>query len=572
MSTHTSCDLVRSFEGRLKEEASEAHHLHRYLHDLDEKKQGTPLWVDKPTKEMAREELNVIYPVSKDVFIHIYGGKHGERKTYHPVEPASNINIGRMLSTLEEILAYRLDKTYDYHDSKEQTETLKNLIKEVVIPDPSIADLESFQIEGKHWRRKIRVNPETSIALEYLMIRDKVGVGVIEPMIQDPYIEDISCDGIGPIFVEHKLFRSCKSSITFKVEDELDDYVKRLSDRIGKPVSYRTPIIDGTLPDGSRINLVYGKMVSRKGSNFTIRKFSDIPTSITQLCSWNTLDCTSAAYLWMLIESGTSVWISGETASGKTTTMKALCAFMPPASKIVSVEDTPEVVVPHDNWVREVTKDSEGEEGKVELFDLLKACLRQRPDYIIVGEIRGREGNVAFQAMQTGHPVMSTFHASSVEKLIQRLTGSPIEVPKTYIDNIGAVVIQSAVRVPYKGTVERRVISVNEIVGYDPIEDRFNFIELITWDPITDTFRFKGEGSSYLLESKIAPMYGLSNRDVRKIYTHLDNRAKLLSLLVKAHIFDYYDLWAILKKTSELGVEKALELMRTGRLVQLPQK
>jgi flagellar protein FlaI len=174
--------------------------------------------------------------------------------------------------------------------------------------------------------------------------------------------------------------------------------------------------------------------------------------------------------------------------------------------------------------------------------------------------------------MQTGHPVISTFHASSVEKLIQRLTGSPIEVPKTYIDNIGAVVIQSAVRVPSKGRVERRVISVNEIVGYDPLEDRFNFIELVSWDPITDTFIFKGEGSSFLLESKIAPMYGLSNRDVRKVYKHLNNRAELLRLLGEAHVFDYYDLWKIFKEVREIGVDKALELIRAGKLTQILQK
>ncbi|MCX8192100.1 MAG: type II/IV secretion system ATPase subunit, partial [Nitrososphaerales archaeon] len=399
-----------------------------------------------------------------------------------------------------------------------------------------------------------------------IIIRDKIGIGPLEPMILDPYIEDISCDGLGPVFVEHKIFGSCVSNLIFDNKEELEDYVKRLSERIGRPVSLRKPIIDGTLPDGSRLNVVFGSDISQRGTNFTIRKFSKVPISITQLCLWNTLDYLSAAYLWMLVENGMSVWVAGETASGKTTTLNALCTFIKPEAKIVTIEDTPEVIVPHENWVREGTKEGESDEFKIDLFDLLKAALRQRPNYIIVGEIRGREGYVAFQAMQTGHPVMSTFHASSVQKLIQRITGAPIEVPKPYVDNINAVVIQSAVRVPKLEKVERRVISINEIVGYDSIEDNFNYTELISWDPATDTFNFKGADSSYLLE-KIALLHGYRRRDVRKVYGELMKRADLLRMLAESGVTDYFDLWNTLKIVRDLGIEHSLELMRKGMLL-----
>jgi flagellar protein FlaI len=364
------------------------------------------------------------------------------------------------------------------------------------------------------------------------------------------------------LFVEHKVFGSCRTTIEFNVEDDLNDFVIKLSERIGKPVSYRRPIVDSTLPDGSRINIVFGRDVSIRGSNFTIRKFSDRPLSIIQLCLWNTMDYLEAAYLWMLLEYGLSLWVCGETASGKTTTLKAIIPFIRPNAKIVSIEDTPEIICPHENWTREVTREGEDVGSSVEMFDLLRAALRQRPNYIIVGEIRGVEGSVAFQAMQTGHPVLATFHAASVEKLIQRLTGSPIDIPKTYIDNLNAVIIQSAVRLPQTGMVERRVISINEIVGYDPLEERFNFIELYSWEATNDSHIFRGEGMSYLLEEKIATMKGLPLMERRRIYEELFLRSSVLRLMAENSIIDYYDVWNALNKIYKIGVEEAFARLR----------
>jgi len=187
------------------------------------------------------------------------------------------------------------------------------------------------------------------------------------------------------------------------------------------------------------------------------------------------------------------------------------------------------------------------------MFDLLKAALRQRPNEIMIGEIRGVEGSIAFQAMQTGHPVMSTFHAASVEKLIQRLTGDPINVPKNYVDNLNVVIIQSAVNVPGKG-LGRRVLSINEIVGYDAVNQAFNFMDIFKWDPAMDTFKFTGKNNSYLLEHKIAPRMGIPENQVRKIYSELDRRAKSLRKIHQANITNFYDLFNTLIQLEEAGL------------------
>ncbi|MEM1916867.1 MAG: type II/IV secretion system ATPase subunit, partial [Ignisphaera sp.] len=324
------------------------------------------------------------------------------------------------------------------------------------------------------------------------------------------------------------------------------------------------PIVDATLPDGSRINIVYGGDVSLHGSNFTIRKFSKIPISITQLIAWNTLDAKVAAYLWMLLNNNMSGFICGETASGKTTLLNAISAFIPPTYKVVSIEDTAEVQLPHLNWVRELTRDTGSKESSVTMFDLLRAALRQRPNYIIVGEIRGVEAAIAFQAMQTGHPVLSTFHAASVERVVQRLTGEPIKIPKSFMDNLNFVTIQSAV---WRGGIMlRRVISVNEIIGYDPEVDSIIYVPVFTWDPVRDVFVFRGKGASYLLENKIAVMRGISRINMRQIYEELNMRAQFLDLMVKKKIFNYFDVWNTIIKTYEIGLETALKRLERGSL------
>ncbi|MDD1674004.1 MAG: type II/IV secretion system ATPase subunit, partial [Methanomicrobiales archaeon] len=271
---------------------------------------------------------------------------------------------------------------------------------------------------------------------------------------------------------------------------------------------------------------------------------------------FKTCDYMMAAYLWICLEHGMSLFMSGETASGKTTSLNAMTVFLPAENKIVTIEDTPELKVPHRNWTREVSKGKgkgEGEGADVTMFDLLKAALRQRPNQILVGEIRSVEGAVAFSAMQTGHPVMSTFHASSVEKLIQRLCGDPISIPKTYVDNLNLVVIQSAVKRPTGETV-RRMLSINELVGYNPETQGFSFVEMFHWDPVTDTFDFTGKGASYILENKIATMLGIPENKKAEIYDEVEKRAKILERLHKAGYTGFMDLFNMLTKVKKQGL------------------
>jgi len=379
-------------------------------------------------------------------------------------------------------------------------------------------------------------------------------MGALEPVLRDPNIEDISCSGVGSLFIEHKIFNALKSNISFETHEELDDFVLRLAERIGKPVTYRNPIVDATLLDGSRINIVFGSDVSKQGSNFTIRKFATTPLSIIDIINSGGLDYMMAAYLSLMVGEGMNVFVSGETASGKTTLLNAMAAFVPPTAKIVSIEDTPEFQVPHPNWIREVVRGSlSADDSSVTMFGLLRAALRQRPNLIVVGEIRGEEGAVAFQAMQTGHAVMATFHASSVEKLIQRLTGNPISVPKVYVDNLNIAVICSSVRLP-NGKGGRRVLSVNELVGYDKSTDSFAFVEVFRWNSAKDVFEFTGNMNSYLLENQIAAKRGLPAESKRLIYDELQRRAAFFEQLASQGTNDFYELYSIFAKAQREGL------------------
>ena len=539
-------------------------HLMNYVRSIA-KEIGIPKYYDTYELDYSMKKLkkvNIIYPVGERIFIHVYtpprGIISGYRK-YIAIEPP------RPDPRLEELVEIKLADVITEGDIAEDIEEKKKILLSKLEKIIRIVDTPVNYDKVKPSVRKIPVERRMYEYLRYYLIRDKVGLGILEPFLRDPWIEDITAKGIGFIYLVHKIFGPLETNIEFKTSEELDMFVIRLSERVGKPVSHARPIVDATLPDGSRLNIVYGSDVSLNGSNFTIRKFSKTPISITQLIAWNTMNEYMAAYLWMLLENNMSGFICGETASGKTTTLNAIATFIPPTAKVVSIEDTAEVQLPHPNWVRELTRETGSKESSVTMFDLLRAALRQRPNYIIVGEIRGPEAAIAFQAMQTGHPVLSTFHAGSVERLIQRLTGDPINIPKTFMDNLNFVIIQSAVW--REGIMVRRVLSINEILGYDPNTDSIIFIPVFIWDPVKDVFVFRGRGASYLLEEKIATMRGLSRLEMRKIYEELEMRAEYLRELVRRKIFNYYDVWKAIVKTHELGLEEAFKRLRKGSLL-----
>jgi flagellar protein FlaI len=546
-----------------------------------------PKFYEKISRKLkGTKNPNLIYNLDNGVFVHVLANPEDIRDYYLAIEPSIVDPQESLLKEIEFHLAEHVKELEDITQSPKRLEIIMNIVDSIVyvngyqsptalentkegegvdnkdIKDnsdgnsdiKSIKELKVSSRKSKTIKGKIHVTQFQYNSLRYLLRRKLEGMGVMDPMIMDPNIEDISCSGVGNIFVEHKIFGGLQTSIGFVTEEELDKFVIELAESIKHPVTFRDPVVDATLPDGSRINIVYGNDVSKRGSNFTIRKFSDTPMSILELIQGNMLNFEMAAYLSIIIQEGMNVWVSGETASGKTTLMNALTTFIPPESKIVSIEDTPEVQVPHHNWIRGVTRGSgkSSESSEVTMFDLLKAALRQRPNIIIVGEIRGVEGAIAFQAMQTGHACMSTFHAASVSKLIQRVTGNPINVPKTYVDNLNVIVICQQVRLA-NGFLARRITSINEIVNYDSIADSFSFIEVFNWDPRDDSFAFRGNQNSYLLENKIAPRRGYPEDKRRQIYKLVRQRAEVLKRITEQGTTNFYEVYAILSKAYREG-------------------
>jgi len=537
--------LFQSFTPDMQEQAFLNLHLWNYLDGLDPEEVGIPEFVPRLSKNLRSESSNnFLYPVGNKVFVHLYTAEGEARDRYIAIEPANSVlKTGLMDKVDEKLIDYVGELQAAVGEEKEKREEVLTAILEKICDSG----------DGKTKRSAVKVTPDELDQLRYLMLRDKEGMGAIQPLVSDPYIEDVSCSGVGPVFLEHKIFGGLTAGISFDSDDDLDRFVIKLSEKIGRPVTVRNPIVDSTLPDGSRINIVYGSDVSKRGSNFTIRKFQATPFSILDLINSGTLSFDMASYLSLMLGAGMNTFVSGETASGKTTMLNAISTFIPPASKIVSIEDTPELQVPHPNWTREVVRNTSDGSSSVTMFDLLRAALRQRPNEIIIGEIRGEEGAIAFQAMQTGHACMATFHASSVERLIQRMTGHPINVPKTYIDNLNLIIIMSAVRLP-NGSTGRRVLSINEVIEYDTETDSFGFIEVFRWDPATDTFEFPGYLNTNLLEHVVAERRGMPPREHRQIYKILDDRANILRNLAEKEITNFYELHNVITQANREGL------------------
>ena len=288
----------------------------------------------------------------------------------------------------------------------------------------------------------INLSYESFKKIYYYLCRDFIGFNEIEPLLRDYYIEDIECNGADtPVYIVHRVFRNLKTNLEFKHIESLASFVEKLAQRTGKYVSYAKPILDGSLPDGSRVNATYTKDITSKGPTFTIRKFTKTPWTPTRLLSFNTLSPEMLAYLWLLVQYKMNILVSGGTSSGKTTLLNALAFFIPPEARVVSIEDTRELNLPRDNWLPSVVRTATGanEEGEVDLFTLLKSSFRQNPDYVIVGEVRGKEAYVLFQGMASGHSSISTIHAESIDTVMKRLETPPIELPPTLLNVLDCI-------------------------------------------------------------------------------------------------------------------------------------
>ncbi len=332
--------------------------------------------------------------------------------------------------------------------------------------------------------------------LLYLLQRNFIGYERIDGIKHDINVEDISCDGYNsPVFVYHSEYEQIISNV-YHGEEELDDFVVKLAQRSGKGISKRLPQVDATLPDGSRAQLTLGTEVSDHGTNYTIRQFKDVPFTPVDLINWNTFSLDEMAFLWLCIENHKSLIFAGGTASGKTTSLNAVSLFIPSNTKIVSIEDTREVELPQRNWIASVTRPSfsDDDQGDVDEFDLLEAALRQRPDYIVMGEIRGEEGRTLFQVMSTGHTTYTTFHADSVDEVLKRFTTDPINVSKTMFTALDLVSIQTQTRV--QGRKVRRNKSLTEINHYEAENDEINVQDVYQWQAETDEYLKMGDSNT----------------------------------------------------------------------------
>ncbi len=506
-------------------------HLRNHLQEI-EKKMNRPVFYSKVPRDLKGEENpNIIYPTKGVVFIHIYKTEGEEFTNYQSIEPELN----EVEKQKRDIILERIYEKTPYRDRVKTDEEIKNAIKKF-FDELTVLDEKAGGKLEKSKGGKVRISSVEKMDIEYDILKNIVGGGPLECFMRDPYIEDIHIITGEYVHLIHKVFDMVKTNINID-KKWASRFSQEFAEKIGSPVSEGQPIADGTLPDGSRVNIIHSKDVSLKGPTMTVRKFSETPISITQLINWGTFDAGVAAYLWLCLQYGRSIFVCGETASGKTTTANAMFVFIPPDKKIYSVENTPEVQVPHAVWQQLLTKTSGPKEGHIDEGTLLAAGLRSRPDYIIPGETRGIEGRVVFQAMQTGHPVVTTFHAGSVTKVIQRFTGHPINIPKTFMDNLDVVLIQMAVE--RKGERLRRVLSIDEIEGYNKEVDGIMSRKAFEWNPVDDTHIFKANRNSYILEQRCAKHAGYA--DLSQIYDEFDRRKHIIERMVEEEIFDYYE-------------------------------
>jgi len=477
----------------------------------------------KKKTSMFRE----VYPIQEPyVFAAVVRDPITQKVRYEVIEPTLLQEEEEALKEIKSILMEEVDVNLKDLETQEKAEEyLKNKVEEII----------------KNYR--VNVAKEAASKLMYYIRRDFIGYSKIDPLMKDHLIEDVSADGVSiPIYVWHREYESLPTNIIFKNAEELNSFIIRLAYLAGRQISLATPMLDATLPDGSRIQLTYGSEITRRGSTFTIRRFRVDPLTISDLITFNTLSSEIAAYFWYIIENRASVLVAGGVAAGKTTTLNCLSMFIKPELKIVSVEDTAELNLPNENWIPSVVRVGAAEKGAgtITLFDLLKTAVRQRPDFIIVGEVRGKEAYTLFQAMATGHLGLSTIHAESPQDMFQRLESEPMNIPRPMLTMIDDVIVQS--RVEVKGKPARKVITVAEVMGLDPKTKDILAHEVYSWNAKIDSFSYSGR--SFLLE-KIMKRKGLDEKDIQK---ELRQRKTVLEWMAKNNIRRYTEVANVIRE------------------------
>ncbi|NLL09608.1 MAG: type II/IV secretion system ATPase subunit [Methanomicrobiales archaeon] len=486
------------------------------------------------------EEIEV-YPVNPPfAYIRVTYNYITHEYLYEVVEPVYSDAEKKLLDELKKGIFERVNVNTRQISRETAAETLESMMNEV-LADYAIA-----------------LDPLTYEKIHYHLKKDFLGDGLVDPVMHDRFIEDISCDGVGrPLFVYHSRYESLESNLYYNDAAELDSFVTKLAQRAGKHISVADPMLDATMQDGSRIQMTLGSEVTAHGSTFTIRKFKDEPITPTDLIEWGTFSPLSIAFLWLAVENGKSCIFAGGTASGKTTSLNAISLFIPPLAKIVTLEDTRELKLPHSNWIPSVTRESFDVSGKgeIDMYELLKAALRQRPEYLIVGEVRGREALTLFQAMSTGHVTYSTMHADSVSSAVHRLENPPISVPRNMLSALNLVCVQVQARVG--GQRIRRNKQIIEVLDIDPRTNELITNEVFRWRQATDEISYSGK--SFILE-EIMESHGWDEERIRR---DLLQRQEVLEWMREKNIRDFRDVSKIVVSYFR-DSETLMEKIRSG--------
>jgi flagellar protein FlaI len=458
-------------------------------------------------------------------------------------------------------LAYEIEEPVLDEQEKAYREQLTDAIRDLINFEEIVERNEEALLDYIDKRLKIlavefgmNIPYDSYKKIYYYLCRDFIGFNEIEPILRDYFVEDIECNGLNsPVYIIHRLYRNIRTSITFTNSERLESLVEKLAQRCGKHISYADPILDGTLPDGSRVNATYTTDITSHGPTFTIRKFTKTPWTPIQLISLRTLSPEMMAYLWMLVQYKMNILITGGTASGKTTLLNAVAFFIPPEARVVSIEDTRELNLPRENWLPSVVRGSTGSrrENEITLFTLLRSSFRQNPDYVIVGEVRGKEASVLFQGMASGHSSISTMHADSVDTLIKRLETPPIELSPTLMNVLDCVCIMTHAVVNKEEM--RKLREIIEIVNVNP--DGTAMINTpFTWNAADDKFYFKK--SSKVFE-KISGRYGM---DISELEEEFRKRVQIIYQMYKRRIFKFGDVQEMINRYYKKPEEVLREL------------